>query len=120
MATVPEHAVPLPLRSGLIERLRLAFFRSFFRLLVLFVAVAEWACIAWVLGLFGIRPPFVAHVLAPVVIFLFNRRVLVRGRPRRAPFAQALVRGYVAFAFTSVFAALFLFATTLVWAAAAV
>jgi hypothetical protein len=119
VAIVSEHAEALPRQSGLVERLRLVFFHSFFRLLVLVVAVAEWTCVAWALGLLGVEPPLAAHALAPIAIFLFNRRVLRPQRPRTSRVAKTLLRGYVAFAFTSVFAALFLLAATVAWAAAA-
>ena len=119
MATTSERADRLSVPSPLLERLRLAFFRSFFRLLVLIVAVAEWACIAWGLGRVGLAPPLAAHVLAPVAIFVLNRRILgARGR-RRSRFGRRLVHGYVAFAFTSVFAAIFLLAATVTGTAGA-
>ena len=43
--------------AGVIETAKRTFFGSFFRLLLGFIALAEWACIAWVLFAVGLRPP---------------------------------------------------------------
>ncbi|TMA63707.1 MAG: metallophosphoesterase [Deltaproteobacteria bacterium] len=94
--------------AGAIEAAKRAFFRSFFRLLVAFVALAEWVCIAWVLLSVGLRPPPALHVFAPLAIFQLNRRIVMRRRSDRRRRLDALVRAYVAFAFTSIFCALFL------------
>src|SRR5207249_1899736 len=94
--------------AGAIEAAKRAFFRSFFRLLVAFVALAEWVCIAWVLLSVGLRPPRALHVLAPLAIFQLNRRIVMRRRSDRRRVLDALVRVYVAFAFTSIFCTLFL------------
>jgi predicted MPP superfamily phosphohydrolase len=103
-----------------LERLRLAFFRSFFRLLLLAIAAAEWASLAWLLRAAGVHPPIVVHVLAPLAILAFNRRIVAgRGRRRASPLGAALLRGYAAFAFTSIFCGLFLAAAGLLWGALA-
>jgi len=96
--------------TGVAETAKRAFFRSFFRLLLAFIALAEWACVAWILFAVGVRPPPAVHVLAPFAFFYLNRRLVVRRRsPRRPrPLGEAVLRGYVAFAFTSIFCALFL------------
>ncbi|TMA37007.1 MAG: metallophosphoesterase [Deltaproteobacteria bacterium] len=90
------------------EAAKRAFFRSFFRLLVAFIALAEWACVAWVLLAVGLHPPRILHVVAPLAIFQLNGWIVTRRRSRRGRALDALVRGYVAFAFTSIFCALFL------------
>jgi predicted MPP superfamily phosphohydrolase len=92
-------------------RLKTAFFRSFFRILVGFIALAEWVCVAWVLHACGVRVPWPVHVVAPLAIHQINRRVVARRRA--AVPAGAFVRGYVAFAFGSTFCALFLAAAGL-------
>src|SRR5947207_7962237 len=97
--------------AGVVATVKRAFFRSFFRLLLAFIALAEWACVAWVLLAVGVRLPPAVHVLAPLAFFYLNRRLVVRRRSSRRgrrPLADALLRGYVAFAFTSIFCALFL------------
>ena len=89
---------------GWLERLRLGFFRSFFQLLLASIALAEWGVAAWVAGQLGARLPSVLHFVGPLVIFVCNRALLTRRRSA----ASALVRGYAALAFTSVFAGAFL------------
>jgi predicted MPP superfamily phosphohydrolase len=92
--------------AGVAETAKRAFFRSFFRLLLVFVALAEWACIAWLLRLPGVRPPVAVHLALPAVIYQLNRRVI--SRPALGRTAAAAVRLYVACAFTSIFCGLFL------------
>jgi predicted MPP superfamily phosphohydrolase len=110
-----ERAAALPPAYGGFEALKRAFFRSFFRLLLVFIAIAEWACVAWALETFGVRLPAALHLLAPVAIFSLNRWIVVRGRLARRPALDALVRVYVALAFTSIFCALFLALAALAW-----
>src|SRR5690242_10723047 len=96
-----EHAIPAPPHLG--EVLKRAFFRSFFRLLLGFIALAEWASVAWPLHVLGLDPPRVLHAIAPVAIFFLNRLVVLRrGRGGTA------LRVYVACAFTSIFCGLVL------------
>jgi hypothetical protein len=103
--------------SGLAERLQRGFFRSFFRLLVMFIGVAEWTCVAWVLRSLGVHPPIAVHVAAPVALYFVNRGVVILSA-RRPPRAVALaLRGYAAVAFTSVFLTLFLSLAGIVWLA---
>lgn len=111
--TEPLAAAPADVHRVL-ERLKLAFFRSFFRLLVAFVAVAEWASVAWVLFVAGVRVPAIVHVFAPCAIYLLNGRILRRQSPAH-PLGEAAQRGYVAVAFTSIFCALFLALAGIVW-----
>lgn len=114
-----EQAAPFPPAYGGLEALKRAFFRSFFRLLLVFIAIAEWACAAWALGVLGVQLPPVLHILVPVAIFSLNRWIVVRHPAARRPLLDALVRGYVAFAFTSIFCALFLVVAGLAWPALA-
>ncbi len=99
------------------EAVKRAFFRNFFRLLVLFVAVAEWACIAWVLRVAGVAVPPSLHVAAPVGIYLLNRWIVRRPSPRRRPIVDRVIGVYVPFAFGSIFCGLFLGIAGLVAAA---
>src|SRR2546426_8437048 len=93
---------------GLFETAKRAFFRSFFRLLLAFVALAEWVSVAWGLHVAGVHAPLPLHVFAPLAIYRLNRRIVTRRTVARGRLRDALVRGYVAFAFTSIFCALFL------------
>jgi hypothetical protein len=121
MASREDTAGVLPAAPGLGERLRVLFFRSFFRLLLVAIAVAEWACVAWSLHHLGVRLPTVLHVVGPLAFLLLNRRIASGRRRRRLrqPWLAGLLRGYVAFAFTSMFCGLFLGAAELVWVAGA-
>ncbi len=114
MASTEETAGALAPPLGLAERAKRAFFGSFFRLLVAFIAFAEWACVAWVLFVAGIQVPRALHVLAPVAIYALNRWIITR--PRRArPALDAALRVYVPVAFTSIFLALFLGLAGIAW-----
>ncbi|HLY38194.1 MAG TPA: metallophosphoesterase [Candidatus Binatia bacterium] len=110
-----QHATrALPERAGVVETAKRTFFRNFFPLLVGFVALAEWTCIAWILHVVGVGVPWPAHLVAPPLIYVANRalvrRTMARGRDR-------IVRAYVALAFGSIFCALFLAAAGIVAAA---
>lgn len=97
------------------ERLRGAFFRSFFRLLLGALAVAEWACVAWLLHALGVRLPVLLHLGAPLAIFALNRWIVTHRVPLRPPLAR-LVRAYAPVAFTALFCALFLALAGIAWA----
>jgi predicted MPP superfamily phosphohydrolase len=100
-----------------LEQFRLAFFRSFFRLVVLAIGVAEWATAAWVLAAAGVRVPWAAHALGPLAILWLNRRVLLHAaRWSRRPALGRAIRLYVGIAFTCVFCGLFLAAAAVPWA----
>jgi hypothetical protein len=114
-----EQAAALRPAYGSLEALKRAFFRSFFRLLLVFIAFAEWACIAWGLGVAGVQLPPVLHLVVPLGFFALNRWIVVRRRDVRRPVLDALVRGYVALAFTSIFCALFLGLAAVAWPALA-
>jgi len=98
-------------RDGLGERLRLAFFRAFFAILLLAIAVSEWSVVAWVLPQAGVAVPAAAHVVCPTVLWLVNRRIA--GARRAGRRGGGALRVYVAVAFTSVFAGVFLALTGL-------
>jgi len=99
-----------------LEQLRALFFRFFFRLLLVAIAVAEWACLAWLVRLVGGRPPAVTYLVAPLGFYAFNRWIISRRRPP-GPVVRAIVRIYVVAAFTSIFCALFLALAGIGWLA---
>jgi uncharacterized protein len=103
--------------GGVGERARVAFFRSFFRLLLLFIAAAEWGCIAWVLHALGVAVPAALHLIAPAVFYFLNRRIIVRRGATSGRVANAVIRTYAAIAFTSVFCAVLLILAGVVWLA---
>ena len=114
MASTVEAAGRLPEPLGLAERAKRAFFRSFFRLLLGFIALAEWASAAWVLFVAGVHVPRAAHLLAPLAIYALNRWIITRPRHAR-PVTGTLVRVYVPVAFSSIFLALFLALAGALW-----
>ena len=95
------------------------FWRSFFRLLVLAAALAEWSVLAWVLVVVaGWSLPWPVHVLAPLLLHACNRRLLfARGIPgsNRRPFERA----YAGLVFTSLFGFATLLVNALAWSAIA-
>jgi hypothetical protein len=101
--------------DDLAERARVAFFRLFFRLLIIFIAVAEWVCIAWVAHALGGTPPIVLHVLTPAFFYFLNYRIIVRRGARRSRLVDMVIRAYASFAFTSIFCAVLLISAGLVW-----
>ncbi len=67
-----------------LESLKRLFWRSFFRLVVFTGALAQWACLAWVLVVIaGLQIPWAMHVAAPLLLHTLNRRLL--GGPRPGP-----------------------------------
>jgi predicted MPP superfamily phosphohydrolase len=97
------------------QKLQRQFWRSFFRLVIFTGALAEWVFLAWVLVvMLGVAVPWYAHVAGPLVLHLFNRRVL-GGRPRGAPPRDGFARYYIGFVFTSLFVLLALAANAVVW-----
>jgi uncharacterized protein len=119
MASTEETAGALAPPLGLAERAKRAFFRSFFRLLLGFIALAEWACVAWVLFVAGVHVPRAVHVLVPFAIYALNRWILIRPR-RPRPRLDVVLRVYVPLAFSSIFLALFLALAGLVWSVAGI
>lgn len=84
------------------------FWKYFFRLLLLAIAAAEWACTYWLLsGLSGWRAPTWLHVVVPLAVHVLNTGVL-RSVPPKAGLALKLRRIYTGFAFSSVYGLLFL------------
>jgi predicted MPP superfamily phosphohydrolase len=86
------------------------FFRNFFSMLLFAISAAEWVTLWW---LFWPREstPFALHVVAIGAVYLFNRR-FTGGFARRAS-RPRWRRVYEAFAFTSLFCAVFLLLTFL-------
>ncbi|MCC6766289.1 MAG: metallophosphoesterase [Deltaproteobacteria bacterium] len=112
MANGVSTTLPSARTSDLGERLRLGFFRVFFRLLLAAIAVGEWLVIARVLARSGIAPAPAHHALGVVGFYGVNlilaRRLATRPR-------GPLLAAYAGFAFTSVFAALVLASAELAW-----
>lgn len=92
------------------------FFHSFHFMLLLAVSAAQWTVIAWILAVaLGISLPWPLHVLAVAAIYVTNRRLTDRRRPRRG---AAALRVYAATAFVSLFCAVFLALSWVAFAAA--
>src|SRR4029450_4439146 len=106
-------APTVPVTGGFAERARVAFFRSFFRLFLVFIALAEWACIAWVVRALGGALPAAVHVVAPAFFYLLNNRIILRRSVRESRLVDAAIRAYASMAFTCVFCALVLILATI-------
>ena len=98
-----------------------ACFSNFFRLLLCAVSVAEWIVLAHVFRSVRSLPPL-AHLVAPLGIFLFNRYLAQRAHQQRCNHnpVGSMPRFYYALAFTCLFCVLFLLCTDLLWVAAKV
>lgn len=99
------------------ERLKRAFFRSFFRLLLAVVALAEWTCVAWTLHAIGRDVPGWVHAPAVLGVFLVNRWIVLHRRSAR-PLPRLAARAvpvYASAAFITVFCALVLAVAGTVW-----
>lgn len=97
-------------------RLTALYFRRFFSLLMVFVALAEWACVAWVLTV-GIGVAFRPwlHLVGVMATYALNDFVVrTRGVRRRGAPGLAL-RCYSAVAFTSLFCFAFMLASGILW-----
>jgi uncharacterized protein len=93
------------------------FFASFFHVIHVLVAVAEWACVWWLVAVIGSVPvPPWAHFVGPVVFFLLNRR-LVALQCGEGGLRASLLRIYTAAAFISLFCFSFMIAAAVLWAA---
>ncbi len=94
------------------------FWKHFFALLLAFIAVAEWACGAWLaVHLAGAEIPGFLHVAGPLIVYGINRTIVRRPLPE-APLALQLRRAYTAVAFTSVFGLIALLLVGLGWTVA--
>lgn len=91
--------------GGRFEPLKRAFWRSFFRLVVFTGALAQWACVAWVLVVvLGLAVPWEFHVTAPLLLHTMNRRLMGGPRPGSAAARRSLwMRVYIGVVFTSLF-----------------
>ena len=98
------------------------FFRNFFRLLILFVAIAECAVAWWICAAIGIHIPLSLAMLGPVFVYGMNLLIRELGQRRlRAGHSPGVVpRIYYAAAFTSLFCFAFLLLSGVIWAAATV
>jgi predicted MPP superfamily phosphohydrolase len=84
------------------------FWKYFFPLLLVVIAIAEWTCLAWVLsGLFGVRFVWPVHVAVPILVYALNRRI-VRHAPAPSGPRRFVRQIYTGFAFGSSFGILFL------------
>ena len=88
-----------------LESIQRLFWKSFFRLVVFAGALAEWACLAWVLiVVLGLTVPWPVHVAGPLLLHTFNSRVLGSRTSGPVPARRSpLVRAYVGVVFTSLF-----------------
>ncbi len=108
--TAPSSAV-----ARFVEPLRLAFFRSFFALLLGAIALSEWVVGARILARAGVAIPLLGHLAGASAVFAFNRWLLRRLRTRTA---GTLISFYTAVAFTCVFGGAFVGLAELGWALA--
>jgi hypothetical protein len=102
--------------SGWQARLTALYYRKFFSLLMVLIAVAEWACVAWILQV-GFDFDFAAwvHLLGVGGIYTLNGFIVRtrRARLRRGP--GLAIRFYTAAAFTSLFCFAFMLVSGIVW-----
>lgn len=96
-------------RAGLLR----LFYSHFFRLLLVVASTGQWAVLAWVLHVGGgVAVPWWGHLLAVAGLYIFNRSITAL-RPRQA--SGPAFRFYTASAFVSLFCAVFLLATAVLW-----
>jgi uncharacterized protein len=94
------------------------FFAYFFRVLLAFVALAEWSCFWWLVSVIGgLRLPLWGHLIGPVGFFLVNQ-MLVTTRHAGMRLGGLLLRVYTGAAFISVFCFSFMIGATVLWATA--
>jgi predicted MPP superfamily phosphohydrolase len=110
----PESSGSRTRGAGIGEGLRLAFFRAFFSLLLGWVALSEWAVIAWIATRCGVQIPLAGHLAGAVAVLLLNRRIAPYLRSRH-PVLRPLLRVYGACAFTAIFCGVFLGLAGLLW-----
>src|SRR5689334_10010342 len=101
--------------SRALERMRVAFFRTFFPLLFVAIAAGEWTVVARAAARLGAPPPLVLHLLGPPLFYAFNVWLM---RRLRVGASTAAVSVYVAFAFTSIFCAAWVAIAETAWALA--
>jgi uncharacterized protein len=98
--------------SGLAERLRLAFFRTFFSALLIVIAVCEVLVVVRIARRIGLVVPPLMSVLGVAGLYAVN--VVLAPRARREA-RQPFVTAYAGVAFTALFGGLFVALTELVW-----
>ena len=94
------------------ERLRLGFFRVFFRLLLAAIALGQWMVIARILARAGVTVVPAHHVLGALAFYGLDLALMRRMRTRRS---GRLLAVYTGIAFTSVFGALLIASAELLW-----
>jgi uncharacterized protein len=93
------------------------FFAYFLRVLLAFVALAEWGCVWWVLSVIGGLPlPLWGCLIGPVGFFLLNR-MLVATRHGGMRLGGSMLRVYTAAAFIAVFCFTFMMGAAALWGA---
>jgi predicted MPP superfamily phosphohydrolase len=93
------------------------FWRNFFSLVLVFVAVAEWVCVAWLVAtLAGARFATPVHVAGPLLVYVLNRLIVIR--PVTSTASRRLRRVYTGVAFASMFGFVFLLIVVLAWGVA--
>lgn len=112
MANGVSGALPSAGAPDLGERLRLGFFRVFFRLLLGAIAIGQWMVLARILARAGATIVPVQHLLGTLAFYGVN---LLLTRRMRAHRSGRLLAFYTAFAFSSVFGALVIVGAELVW-----
>ncbi|MFN2377600.1 MAG: metallophosphoesterase, partial [Candidatus Binatia bacterium] len=92
------------MKSTRFEQLQRLFWRSFFRFVVFAGAVAEWACIAWVIVVIcGLPLPWQAHVVGPVALHVLHGRIFGQRLTPAVIRSSPWLRSYVGVVFTSLF-----------------
>jgi len=99
-----------------------AFFGNFFSILVMAIAVSEWAVLWWLFPATMHALPLVVQAGAPLPIYFLNRLLAVRTqrRWRARGTTRGWLRFYYAAAFTSLFCAVFLLVVGALWLSATV
>ncbi|RMD85056.1 MAG: metallophosphoesterase [Candidatus Dadabacteria bacterium] len=91
------------------------FWRHFFSLLLIVVAIAEWVCATWLLAYpGGIVLPWPLHIAGPMLLYAVNRRIARQPAGRTALIRKAYTRA----AFTSLFGFTLLLLVGAAWAVA--
>jgi predicted MPP superfamily phosphohydrolase len=111
-----DRAAVIHVREPIQSQVTRLFFHSFFRVLILVVSIAQWACLAWVLALLtASRWPWWSHLAGVGALHLLNRLLIARRRLGGARPPGLAFRAYTAVAFTSLFGFLFLVASGALW-----
>ena len=104
-----------PTVSNTRERLARHFFRNFFRLLLVAVAIGEWACLAHLLQAAYGRVPAWGHVAGPLAFYAINLLIVRVSPTTPIVWRRNVLQAYSAFAFAAVFGFVFLILNALLW-----